>query len=75
MTMNEIKKAIIKAFKRDFGFAPATMKAIVPLESSGYTIDGTEFITWVAFAVGRIGYTYDKSLDLLEKCEGYDLKH
>lgn len=74
MTMNEIKKAIIKAFVRDFGFAPSTMKAIVPLESSSYNIDGCEFFSWLAFAVGKIGYTYDPTLDLLEKSEVYNLK-
>lgn len=66
MTMNEIKKAITKAFKAQYGFAPAMTK-IVPLESSGYGNN----IEWLGFAVGGIGYEYDINKGL-EKNEAYD---
>ena len=66
MTMDEIKRAIVKAFKDQYGFAPA-MKSIIPLEGSGFENE----YTWIGFAVGGIGYEYD-TLEGLTKSEAYD---
>ena len=66
MTMNEIKKAIVKAFEEEYGFAPA-MNKIIPMESSGC---GNK-LDWMAFTVGRIGYTFSKK-DGLDRNDAYD---
>lgn len=67
MTMNQIKKAIIASFKKQYGFAP-TMKAIIPLESSGYA----NSIEELAFAVSGMGYSF-KIGGEVERAEAYDL--
>ena len=51
--MKEIKKAIVKAFKAQYGFAPA-MKDIIPLETSG----SGDLIDWIAFHVNGHGYDF-----------------
>ena len=66
MTMNEIKKAIIASFKRQFGFGP-TMKAIIPLESCGYS----NLITGLCFRIGKIGYSFEIGHEV-ERADQYD---
>lgn len=70
MTLTEMKKAIVKAFQKMYGFAPTTLKAIVPMESAGWD----DKLDWLAFCVGGIGYTYDGKTDTLEKDDAYDLQ-
>lgn len=66
-TMVEMKKHIIESFKRKYGFAP-TMKAIIPLESSG----AGKYITWLAFYVNGIGYECHYQGDV-ERNDVYDM--
>lgn len=67
LTMQEMKIAIVKDFKRQYGFAPA-MKNIIPLVSSG---SGNTY-NWMAFCIGKIGYEYNVYTGV-QKSESYDL--
>lgn len=63
--MEEIKKQIVAAFKKQYGFAP-TMKAIRPLECSG-TADKIDYL---AFHIS--GHGYDYANGIVEANEVYD---
>lgn len=67
MTMNEMKKAIVKSFKVNFGFAPA-LKDIKPLETSGC---GSHY-DFIAFHVNGIGYIY-RPYELVIRNNAYDM--
>ena len=69
VSMNQLKKEVIEMFNKEFGFAPS-MKAIIPMESAGAGC----YYQWLAFCVGKIGYTYSVSDRLLERDTAYDLK-
>lgn len=68
MTMTEMKKEIVRSFKRQYGFAP-TMASIRPLETSGY---GKKY-EFMAFHIGGIGYTFSTLWGMVEKNEHYDM--
>ena len=69
MTMNEMKKAIVKTFKVQFGFAPA-LKDIRPLETSGC---GKHY-EFIAFHVNGIGYIYRTYGNVIRN-NAYDMKN
>ena len=69
VSMNQLKKEVVEKFNKEMGFAPS-MKAIIPMESSGAGC----YYNWLAFCVGKIGYTYSVSDRLLERNTVYDLK-
>lgn len=67
ITLNEMKKRIVREFIDMYGFAPS-MNKIVPLESGG----AGNLIDWLAFGVNGVGYVYDYRHLILERAEQYD---
>lgn len=67
MTLTEVKRTIVKSFRKQFGFAP-TMKSIRPMESCQC---GENYVT-LAFCIGKIGYSW-KLGEEVERAEPYDL--
>lgn len=70
MTMDEMKKAIARDLKTQYGFAPA-LKDIRPLETSGY---GKNKYECMAFHINGKGYIYN-AYGIVIKAPAYDMNN
>lgn len=68
MTIPEMKRAIVRAFKSEYGFAP-TLKSIIPIETLGYY----KKYTWIGFRINGKGYNYRVSTKKIVKDENYNM--